>query len=135
MQPVLDSLDHLVLTVDDIAATCAFYRDVLGMDVEEFDAADGSTRTALRFGAMKINLHRHGAEFRPHAKVPAPGTADICFLTGTPLEAWILHFDTQGVELEEGPVTRSGAQGPLQSLYLRDPDGNLLEVSVQMSTG
>ncbi|PTX57527.1 catechol 2,3-dioxygenase-like lactoylglutathione lyase family enzyme [Litoreibacter ponti] len=135
MQPRLDSLDHFVLTVADMGATCAFYGDVLGMEVETFHPADGSTRTALKFGAMKINLHPQGGEFEPHARAPAPGTADLCFLTRSSLEEWVLHLDTHGIELEDGPVTRSGAQGPLQSVYIRDPDGNLIEISVQMPTG
>lgn len=135
MQPTLDSLDHFVLTVADIPATAAFYRDVMGMRVEEFHPADGSTRTALRFGAMKINLHQQGAEFQPHAATPAPGTADLCFLTSESLETWMLHLEARGVEVEEGPVMRSGAQGPLNSIYLRDPDGNLVEVSQQMPAG
>lgn len=124
------SLDHLVLTVRDIDATVAFYCAVLGMTHHPFHAADGRPRAALRFGRQKINLHPAGGEYEPHARVPAPGSADLCFLTRTPLADWQAHFDAQGVTVEAGPVARTGAAGPITSLYLRDPDGNLIEVSV-----
>ena len=127
--PKLTALDHLVLTVADIAATVAFYRDVLGMTEETFSPADGSTRTALTFGAQKINLHPAARPFDPKAAQPTPGSADLCFLTDTPLPAWQDHLAAQGVPVIEGPVRRTGATGPIQSLYLRDPDGNLIEVS------
>ena len=129
MAPTLTSLDHLVLTVADIGATVAFYTDVLGMRAEVFHPADGSRRNALVFGRQKINLHPKGGEFDPKAAHPAPGTADLCFLTATPLTDWQAHLAACGVEVEEGPVRRTGATGPILSLYLRDPDGNLIEVS------
>ena len=135
MTPKLVGLDHLVLTVEDIGVTVAFYRDVLGMEVQEFQPADGSTRTALLFGAQKINLHKAGAEYRPHGRAPTPGSADLCFLTETPLEAWSLHLEGQSIEIEEGPVMRSGARGPIRSIYMRDPDGNLVEISVLVARG
>lgn len=124
------SLDHLVLTVANIGATVAFYSMVLGMRAERFQPADGTTRTALAFGAQKINLHQSGAEFEPKAATPKPGSADLCFLTDGPLEDWQAHFAAHGVVVEEGPVARTGATGPIMSLYIRDPDGNLIEVSV-----
>ncbi len=127
--PSLERLDHLVLTVCDMERMVAFYRDVLGMGVARFEAADGSTRTALTFGAQKINLHLAGSEFRPHAAAPGPGTADLCFLTGDALADWQAQFAAQGVAVEDGPVPRTGATGPILSLYVRDPDGNLIEVS------
>ena len=130
MTPKLTGLDHLVLTVQDIGATAAFYRDVLGMQVQEFQPADGSTRTALCFGQQKINLHAAGAEYRPHGRAPTSGSADLCFLTETPLDVWATHLDRQGVEVEEGPVVRNGARGSIRSIYIRDPDGNLVEISV-----
>lgn len=135
MTPRLTGLDHLVLTVADIAISAAFYRDVLGMEVQQFRPADGSSRTAVSFGSQKINLHQAGAEFRPHGAAPTPGSADLCFLTETPLENWALHLDGQGVTIEEGPVMRSGAMGPIRSLYVRDPDGNLVEISVTVKQG
>lgn len=129
--PVLSRLDHLVLTVMDIRRTVQFYENVLGMRSEQFTPSDGSTRTALMFGAQKINLHSAHATFDPKAEVPMPGSADLCFLTDESLDAWADHFAAQGVEIEEGPVARTGATGPIMSLYLRDPDGNLIEVAVQ----
>ncbi|WP_300515846.1 VOC family protein [Aliiroseovarius sp.] len=127
------SLDHLVLTVADIGETVAFYTRVLGMQAERFQSADGTTRMALAFGVQKINLHQAGAEFEPRAAMPGPGSADLCFLTETPLADWQVHFVAHGLEVEEGPVARTGATGPILSLYLRDPDGNLIEVSTPHS--
>jgi catechol 2,3-dioxygenase-like lactoylglutathione lyase family enzyme len=127
--PNLSGLDHLVLTVRDIARTRAFYRRVLGMRDEEFTAADGSSRVALFFGSQKINLHQSGAEFEPKAERPQAGSADLCFLTEGDLEGWTDHLASLGINLLEGPVTRSGAAGTLRSLYIRDPDGNLIEIS------
>jgi len=121
----LDSLDHLVLTVADIEESCRFYCGVLGMARETF--AGG--RTALKFGGQKINLHPAAAPFAPHARKPVPGSADLCFLTGTPLETVITTLKENRVDIVEGPVERTGAQGPLLSVYCRDPDGNLIEIS------
>ena len=128
--PKLTAIDHLVLTVADMDATVAFYRDVLGMAVQTFQAADGSTRTALTFGAQKINLHPASGPFDPKAAHPTPGSADLCFLTDTPLHDWQAHVAQAGVAVIEGPVPRTGATGPIRSLYIRDPDGNLIEVAV-----
>ena len=124
-------LDHLVLTVRDVAATVAFYCDVLGMTPDQFHHVDGSTRTALKFGTQKINLHQAGAEFDPKSAQPTPGSADLCFLTEVSLADWQAHFTRHNVEIEDGPVKRTGATGPLMSLYVRDPDGNLIEVAVR----
>ena len=130
MTPQLDALDHLVLTVADIPTTITFYCDVLGMTHTPFAVADDSMRHALSFGRMKINLHPRGAEFEPKAKSVQTGSADLCFLTQTPLDIWQMHLTEFGVEIEIGPVLRTGATGPILSLYLRDPDGNLIEVGV-----
>lgn len=127
--PRLDSLDHLVLTVSDIPRSIAFYETALGMVAEPFSPADGTTRWALTFGNHKINLHQAGAEFEPKAKRPTPGSADLCFLTEIPLSDWQAHLQQQAIEILEGPVPRTGATGPIVSIYLRDPDGNLLEIS------
>lgn len=127
-RPVINSLDHLVLTVRDLDRTVAFYSRVLGLRAETFRPADGSQRTALVFGSQKINLHVAGAEFTPHARAPAPGSADLCFLSPTPLGAWEHHLEAEGIPIEAGPVPRTGATGRILSLYLRDPDGNLVEI-------
>lgn len=123
--PRMVALDHLVLTVADIAATCAFYQTVLGMRVEQF----GDGRTALHFGQQKINLHQRGHEFEPAAAAPTPGSADLCLLTASPLEEVQHHLAACAVTIIAGPVTRTGAQGPMTSLYIRDPDGNLVEIA------
>jgi len=131
--PHLDTLDHLVLTVADIPDTIAFYRDVLGMAHLPFTVADGSTRHALTFGRMKVNLHQRGAEFDPKAQNVAAGSADLCFLTRFKLEVWQAHLATLNIPIEDGPVPRTGATGPILSLYLRDPDGNLIEISTPVA--
>lgn len=129
MTPHVTSLDHLVLTVADIDVSIGFYVGILGMTAERFDAADGSTRWALKFGVQKINLHQSGAEFEPKALSAMPGSADLCFLSDSPLADWQSHLMDKGVGIEEGPIDRTGATGPIRSLYVRDPDGNLLEIS------
>lgn len=128
-QPQLTALDHLVLTVADIPRSIAFYTEALGMSAERFSVADGSSRWALRFGPSKINLHEVGREFDPRAARPNPGSADLCFLTDRPLADWIAHLATCDIRIEEGPVARTGARFPLMSVYLRDPDGNLIEIA------
>ncbi|MDK1705638.1 VOC family protein [Serratia rubidaea] len=121
----IERLDHLVLTVADIERSCQFYQQVLGFDIITFRG----DRKALRFGQQKINLHRQGHEFEPKAHRPTAGSADLCFITSTPLAEVITELDDLGVIIEEGPVERTGAIGPLLSLYLRDPDNNLLEIA------
>ena len=128
----ISGLDHLVLTVADIAQTVAFYSDVLGMEAEEFTPADGSVRWALMFGKQKINLHQVGNEFEPKATHPAAGSADLCFLSDVSIPDWQAHLNNLGIRIVEGPVQRTGATGAILSIYLRDPDGNLLEVSNQL---
>lgn len=132
MSPRISAIDHLVLTVADITATLDFYREVLGMLPERFRPADGSSRWALKFGASKINLHQSGAEFEPKAGRVCPGSADLCFLSDTPLPEWQQHLARLGIAVEQGPVRRSGATGPIQSLYIRDPDRNLIEISTPL---
>ncbi|MCZ6745573.1 MAG: VOC family protein [Alphaproteobacteria bacterium] len=121
----IDRLDHMVLTVADIDATCAFYGRVLGMEKVVF--AGG--RTALAFGRQKINLHPAGNEYSPRAAHPVPGSGDLCLITETPIERVIAHLEACGVAVEEGPVPKTGATGPITSVYFRDPDGNLIEVA------
>jgi len=121
----IDRIDHLVLTVYDIAATCDFYSRVLGMRVVTF----GDGRKALQFGQQKINLHQRGKEFEPRALQPTPGSADLCLVTQVPLREVKDRLRACGVAILEGPVKRTGAMGPIHSIYIRDPDGNLIEVS------
>ncbi|MGI9186948.1 MAG: VOC family protein [Gaiellales bacterium] len=121
------ALDHIVLTCTDPEATVAFYERV-GMVREEF----GGGRLALRFGDQKINLHQAGAEFQPHAATPLPGTADLCLLIDGAIESVVEHLVAVGIPIEEGPVDRTGAVGPLRSVYVRDPDGNLVELAEQL---
>ncbi len=122
---VLDRLDHLVITVRDVAATCRFYEAALGMRREDF----GAGRVALHFGRQKINVHPYPSPVEIVAKDPRPGTADLCFIAETPIEAVAAHLESLGIEIEMDPIERTGAQGRLISIYCRDPDGNLIEVS------
>lgn len=124
-QMKIDRLDHLVLTVADIDATVAFYTRVLGFDVVTF----GEGRKALTFGRQKFNLHQHGKEFEPKAKVPTPAAIDLCLISSTPLDEVVDELGTMGITIEEGPIDRTGATGPIRSVYLRDPDQNLIEIS------
>lgn len=121
----INRLDHLVLTVNDIEATCSFYKRVLGMEVVVF----GGGRKALAFGAQKINLHLKGEEYEPKASKPTPGSGDFCFITSVPIPEVIAHLNSCGIEIIEGPIRRTGATGPTISVYFRDQDLNLIEVS------
>ncbi|QHT60819.1 VOC family protein [Paenibacillus lycopersici] len=121
----IDRIDHLVLTVANIDAACDFYSRVLGMQAVTF----GEGRKALHFGRHKINLHEAGKEFEPKAKSPMPGAGDLCLITDDQLSAVIRHLEACEVVIEEGPVVRTGALGAITSVYVRDPDGNLIEIS------
>jgi catechol 2,3-dioxygenase-like lactoylglutathione lyase family enzyme len=121
----VDRLDHLVLTVASIEATVEFYTRVLGMEVMTF----GAGRTALAFGASKINLHQAGKEFEPKALRPTPGSADLCLIVEDDIAEILAELAAAGVPVEQGPVERTGAAGPIISCYLRDPDRNLIELS------
>jgi catechol 2,3-dioxygenase-like lactoylglutathione lyase family enzyme len=122
---MIDHLDHLVLTTRDLDACVDFYTRVLGMKLEKF----GAGRLALRFGSQKINLHVAGKEFEPKAEVPTPGALDLCFICDRPLDAVIARLGELGVPIIEGPGPRTGATGPIRSVYVRDPDRNLIELS------
>jgi catechol 2,3-dioxygenase-like lactoylglutathione lyase family enzyme len=122
---VVRAIDHVVLTVADVDRTAAWYRDVLGMSIE----TSGEGRTALRFGSQKLNLHAAGHEIEPHAATPTPGSTDVCLILEGSIDAAIAHLRDAGVKVELGPVERAGATGLLRSIYVRDPDGNLLELS------
>ncbi|MCM3629070.1 VOC family protein [Paenibacillus glycanilyticus] len=121
----IEALDHLVLTVASIEKTVAFYEKVLNMEVIVF----GDNRKALQFGLQKFNLHEAGKEFEPKVKNPRPGSADFCLITKTPMEDVIRHLAACDVQVEEGPVARTGAVGKIVSVYVRDPDENLVEIS------
>ena len=121
----IDRIDHIVLTVRDVEATCAFYSRVLGMGVATF----GAGRKALVFGGQKINLHQAGREFEPRADAPTPGSADFCLISAVTLPEAIAHLRSCGVAIIEGPVAKTGARGPIRSVYFRDPDFNLVEIS------
>lgn len=121
----IEAIDHVVLTVRDIAASIAFYTRTLGMREVSF----GDNRKALAFGQSKFNLHQVGNEFEPKAARPTPGAIDICLLTHTPMAEILQHLEDSHVAVEAGPIERTGAQRPLLSVYVRDPDGNLIELS------
>jgi catechol 2,3-dioxygenase-like lactoylglutathione lyase family enzyme len=121
----VNRLDHLVLTVRDLRATIDFYLRALGM----LEVTFAGGRKALAFGTQKINLHQAGREFEPKAEWPTPGSADLCFITDTPVEDYARHLASLGIAVIEGPVARTGAVGPLWSIYLRDPDRNLIEIA------
>lgn len=121
----IDGIDHFVLTVHDINETCKFYSRVFGMQVVTFEGG----RRALLFGNQKINLHEAGKELEPKALHPTAGSGDVCFITRIPLEHVIDRIRSCGVEIVDGPVRRTGAVGPIESIYVRDPDGNLIEIA------
>jgi catechol 2,3-dioxygenase-like lactoylglutathione lyase family enzyme len=125
MALTIDRIDHIVLTVFDLERTIDFYSRVLGMEPVTF--AEG--RRGLAFGRQKLNLHQAGREFEPKALKPGPGAIDLCFISATPLAAVIEQLKAHGVTIIQGPVPKTGALGPMMSVYFRDPDGNLIEVS------
>lgn len=122
---MLDHIDHIVITTRDIKACTHFYTHVLGMKLHQF----GENRIAFTFGQQKINVHEYGKEIDPKAHLPVPGSLDICLISSYPVEKIKAHLEQSDVELVEGPVTRTGACGPITSFYIRDPDLNLIEIS------
>jgi len=125
---MIDHIDHIVLTTRDLQGCIRFYTDVLGMKLEEFRTPT-EKRLALKFGQQKINVHEWGKEFEPRAHVAAPGTLDLCFIASIPLDQVIVKLKRNQVAILEGPVAKTGAKGPMQSVYVRDPDLNLVEIS------
>ncbi len=125
---MIDHLDHLVLTTTDLTACKDFYVRVLGMHLETF----GAGRIAFRFGNQKINVHVRGNEFEPKAHLPVPGALDLCFIASVGLQDVIAHLEEAQWPIVEGPIRRTGATGPIQSVYVRDPDLNLIEISEQL---
>src|SRR3954463_1389563 len=126
---MIDHIDHIVLTTRDKAACIRFYTDVLGMKLVSFRTPT-EERLALKFGAQKINLHEWGREFEPRAHVAVPGSLDLCFIAAVPLDEVVRKLKAKNVAIIEGPVAKTGAMGPMQSVYVRDPDLNLVEISV-----
>jgi catechol 2,3-dioxygenase-like lactoylglutathione lyase family enzyme len=124
---MIDHLDHIVLTTAHTEQCVDFYTRVLGMTFERF----GGGRMALKFGGQKINLHEKGREFEPRATLAAPGTLDVCFIAAVPLKDVIERLASCKIRIIEGPVMKTGARGPIRSVYVRDPDGNLVEISEQ----
>jgi catechol 2,3-dioxygenase-like lactoylglutathione lyase family enzyme len=129
---MIDRVDHIVLTTRDLAGCVRFYTDVLGMKLEKFQTPT-ETRLALKFGSQKLNLHEWGREFTPRAHVAAPGTLDLCFIAAIPLEQVIAKLKAASVPILEGPVMKTGAVSKLRSVYVRDPDLNLVEISEQVA--
>ena len=126
----IHSIDHIVMQAVDVPETIKFYTEILGMTCHQFQPpTGGSVRQSLHFGAQKINLHDARSPFRPHARNPTAGSVDLCFITQQPLDDWQQHLTNCGIVIEEGPVRKTGADGPLLSIYIRDPDGNLIEIS------
>ena len=125
---MIDHVDHIVLTTRDLKGCVRFYAEVLGMKLEEFRTPT-ETRLALKFGNQKINLHEWGKEFTPRAHVAAPGTLDLCFIASIPLDQVIAKLEAAGVPILEGPVLKTGAVSKIRSVYVRDPDLNLVEIS------
>ncbi|MGQ0544808.1 MAG: VOC family protein [Betaproteobacteria bacterium] len=123
---MIDHIDHIVLTTRDKEGCVRFYTEVLGMKLESF----GENRLALSFGGQKINLHEWGREFSPRAHVAAPGTLDLCLIASVSLEEVMARLRDHGISILEGPVMKTGARGPIRSVYVRDPDLNLVEISV-----
>jgi catechol 2,3-dioxygenase-like lactoylglutathione lyase family enzyme len=126
---MIDHVDHIVLTTRDKDACIRFYTEVLGMKLDRFRTPT-EERLALKFGSQKINLHEWGKEFEPRAHVAVPGSLDLCFIAAVPLEEVINRIKMSGIPILEGPVKKTGAMGAMQSVYVRDPDLNLIEISV-----
>jgi catechol 2,3-dioxygenase-like lactoylglutathione lyase family enzyme len=126
---MIDHIDHIVLTTRDLPGCLRFYTEILGMKLEKFETP-GATRLALKFGKQKINVHEWGKEYTPRAHVAAPGTLDLCFIASVPLEKVIEKLKESNVTIIEGPVMKTGATSKIRSVYVRDPDLNLVEISV-----
>ena len=127
------NIDHVVITVTDMNKSIDFYSNILGMELHEFlSLTDNVKRKSLKFGKQKINLHEASKPFKPHANNPIPGAMDICFLSEINIDDWIKIFNKFNIKIEDGPVKKTGANGPIRSIYVRDPDKNLIEISNQI---
>jgi|UniRef100_UPI004048E99C catechol 2,3-dioxygenase-like lactoylglutathione lyase family enzyme len=129
MKNLIDRIDHIVLTVTDIEVTTQWYEQVLGFEPEFFQGPEGQPRYALRFGQLKINLQDKNTDTPTKAKVPTIGSGDFCLIAAVPLDDFIAHLQEHSISIDVGPVARRGALGPIRSVYLRDPDQNLVEVA------
>ena len=127
--PIVDRIDHLVLTVRDIEATTRFYERAIGLEREFYRGPQGQPRHALRFGNQKINLQDAATDTPTKARTPTLGSGDFCLIAACPLEEVLARLEAEGIPVEAGPVARNGALGPMRSVYFRDPDGNLVEVA------
>jgi catechol 2,3-dioxygenase-like lactoylglutathione lyase family enzyme len=129
-KPEIQSIDHIVMQVANLVATIKFYIEILGMDHSSFQPPTGGlVRQSLHFGLQKINLNDAASPFIPHAKNPVAGSVNLCFITTQPLANWQAHLADHGIDIEDGPVPKTGANGSLLSVYIRDPDHNLIEIS------
>jgi catechol 2,3-dioxygenase-like lactoylglutathione lyase family enzyme len=129
MKQLIDRIDHIVLTVTDIEVTTQYYEKTFGFEREFFKGPEGQPRYALRFGQLKINLQDRATETPTKARVPTIGSGDFCLIASVPLDEFIEHLKANQIPIDVGPVPRRGALGPIRSVYLRDPDGNLVEVA------
>lgn len=129
MNTLIDRIDHIVLTVTDIEVTTQFYEKAFGFEREFFRGPEGQPRHALLFGQLKINLQDRDTETPTKARIPTIGSGDFCLIASVPLDDFIQHLEAQQIPIDVGPVSRRGALGPIRSVYLRDPDGNLVEVA------
>ncbi|MBA32095.1 MAG: VOC family virulence protein [Chloroflexi bacterium] len=129
----IGSFDHIVLTVKDLHNTVTFYTDVMNMNLETYIAKNDNTeRISVTFGNQKINIHSYDNPHKEHAKIPTPGSADLCFLSNNSVQDWIKYLNLKGIHIVDGPVKRNGANGEILSIYIRDPDGNLIEIAEEI---
>ena len=130
----LEKIDHVVITVKDLNKTIDFYTNILGMKLEEFSSTldDSQIRYALSFGSQKINIHEEKKPIKPNALNPSSGSMDICFISKNKINDWVNHLVKKGINIEIGPEKKTGALGPILSIYIRDPDFNLIEISNQL---
>ena len=131
---ILEKIDHLVITVKDLNKTIDFYTNILGMKLEEFYSSlnNDQIRYAVSFGSQKINIHKEKKPFKPNALNPCSGSMDICFISKNKINDWVHYLEKKGINIEIGPEKKTGALGPILSIYIRDPDFNLIEISNQL---
>ncbi len=130
----LEKIDHVVITVKDLNKTIDFYTNILGMKLEKFSSSlkNNQIRYAVCFGSQKINIHEEKKPLKPNALKPSSGSMDICFISQNKINDWMHHLEKKGINIEIGPEQKTGALGPILSIYIRDPDFNLIEISNQL---